>query len=378
MSDINKELWNRKNPFIAKILKNKLLSGSSSKKEIRHYEIDLVQSGLAYEVGDTIGIFPLNNSELVEQIIHRLKVKPSFIPLGYEDNIFTILQQKTEILTPTKRLIEYIEENIGSKNLTRLLKNENKEGFNNFKWGMDVLDFMNLNADFQFKTDIFLSLLKSLQHRAYSISSSLNVYKNQAHITVASVRWKSDARTYNGVCSTFLADDCISGSEVGIFLIPNKLFRLPDNSDDNIIMVGPGTGLAPFRAFLQERKFQNAKGKNWLFFGDQTRNNDFIYENEISNLKQSGFLNKLDLAFSRDQEEKNYVQHKMYSSRKELFHWIDQGAYFYVCGDATHMAKDVDNMLHQVIQEGLKTSYEKAKEYIKNLKTQKRYLRDVY
>jgi sulfite reductase (NADPH) flavoprotein alpha-component len=143
-------------------------------------------------------------------------------------------------------------------------------------------------------------------------------------------------------------------------------------------MVGPGTGLAPFRAFLQERKFQNAKGKNWLFFGDQTRNNDFIYENEIYNLKQSGFLNKLDLAFSRDQEEKNYVQHKMYSSRKELFHWIDQGAYFYVCGDATHMAKDVDNMLHQVIQEELKTSYEKAKEYIKNLKTQKRYLRDVY
>lgn len=378
MSDINKELWNRRNPFIAKILKNKLLSGSSSKKEIRHYEIDLVQSGLAYEVGDTIGIFPLNNLELVEQIICRLKVKPSFIPLGYEDNIFTILQQKTEILTPTKRLIEYIEENIGNKNLTRLLKNENKEGFNNFKWGMDVLDFMNLNPDFQFKTDIFLSLLKSLQHRAYSISSSLNVYKNQAHITVASVRWKSDVRTYNGVCSTFLADDCIAGSEVGIFFIPNKLFRLPDNSDNNIIMVGPGTGLAPFRAFLQERKYQNAKGKNWLFFGDQTRNNDFIYENEIYNLKQSGFLNKLDLAFSRDQEEKNYVQHKMYSSRKELFNWIDQGAYFYVCGDATNMAKDVDNMLHQVIQEGLKTSYEKAKEYIKNLKIQKRYLQDVY
>ena len=160
MSDINKELWNRKNPFIAKILKNKLLSGSSSKKEIRHYEIDLFQSGLAYEVGDTIGIFPLNNSELVEQIIYRLKVKPSFIPLGCEDNIFTILQQKTEILTPTKRLIEYIEENIGSKNLTQLLKNENKEDFNNFKWGMDVLDFMNLIVDFKFKTDIFLSLLK--------------------------------------------------------------------------------------------------------------------------------------------------------------------------------------------------------------------------
>ena len=378
MSDLKKELWNKKNPYIAKISKNKLLSGFSSKKEIRHYEIDLGESGLNFEVGDTVGIFPLNNSRLVNELINRLKVEPSYVPCGYEETIFTILQKKMEILTPTKRLIEYIEQNINNKSLSRVLKNENRKDLDDFKWGMDVLDFMNLNQNFQFQPDVFLDLLKPLQHRAYSISSSLNVHKNHVHLTVSSVRWASDTRTYNGVCSTFLADNFFSNSKVGIFFIPNKLFRLPENSNKDIIMVGPGTGIAPFRAFLQERKYQNARGKNWLFFGDQTRKYDFIYGNELCELKQLGILNRLDLAFSRDNVNKNYVQHEMYLARKELFNWIDKGAYFYICGDANNMAKDVDSMLHKIIQEELKTSYDKAKDYIKNLKREKRYLKDVY
>ena len=373
----NLKEYNRKNPYSAKLLSNRMLSGVNSNKEIMHYEIDLGDSGLKYEVGDSLSIFPTNKEDLVKKIIDRLGVEFDFVPVGYENDIKTLLTEKFEILTPTKRLIEYIAKNTNDKKLKSIIDHNNNKELENYKWGMDVLDFMNINPNFKIDITDFLGLLKSLQHRTYSISSSLNKVKNEVHLTVSSVRWKKDSRNYNGVCSTFLADDCTPGDNIKVFFTPNKSFRLPDDNKD-IIMIGPGTGIAPFRAFLQEREYRNSSGKNWLFFGDQTKNDDFIYKNELEDFISSGVLNKLDLAFSRDQKNKIYVQNVMYENKNEFYNWLESGAYLYICGDANRMAKDVEDMIIKIIMECSNISFDAAFEYLNNLKREKRYLRDVY
>ena len=373
----NLKEYNRKNPYSAKLLSNRMLSGVNSNKEIMHYEIDLGDSGLKYEVGDSLSIFPTNKEDLVKKIIDRLGVEFDFVPVGYENDIKTLLTEKFEILTPTKRLIEYIAKNTNDKKLKSIIDHNNNKELENYKWGMDVLDFMNINPNFKIDITDFLGLLKSLQHRTYSISSSLNKVKNEVHLTVSSVRWKRDTRNYNGVCSTFLADDCTPGDNIKVFFTPNKSFRLPDDNKD-IIMIGPGTGIAPFRAFLQEREYRNSSGKNWLFFGDQTKNDDFIYKNELEDFISSGVLNKLDLAFSRDQKNKIYVQNVMYENKNEFYNWLESGAYLYICGDANRMAKDVEDMIIKIIMECSNISFDAAFEYLNNLKREKRYLRDVY
>lgn len=373
----NLKEYNRKNPYSAKLLSNRMLSGVNSNKEIMHYEIDLGDSGLKYEVGDSLSIFPTNKEDLVKKIIDRLGVEFDFVPVGYENDIKTLLTEKFEILTPTKRLIEYIAKNTNDKKLKSIIDHNNNKELENYKWGMDVLDFMNINPNFKIDITDFLGLLKSLQHRTYSISSSLNKVKNEVHLTVSSVRWKKDSRNYNGVCSTFLADDCTPGDNIKVFFTPNKSFRLPDDNKD-IIMIGPGTGIAPFRAFLQEREYRNSSGKNWLFFGDQTKNDDFIYKNELQDFISSGVLNKLDLAFSRDQKNKIYVQNVMYENKNEFYNWLESGAYLYICGDANRMAKDVEDMIIKIIMECSNISFDAAFEYLNNLKREKRYLRDVY
>ena len=373
----NLKEYNRKNPYSAKLLSNRMLSGVNSNKEIMHYEIDLGDSGLKYEVGDSLSIFPTNKEDLVKKIIDRLGVEFDFVPVGYENDIKTLLTEKFEILTPTKRLIEYIAKNTNDKKLKSIIDHNNNKELENYKWGMDVLDFMNINPNFKIDITDFLGLLKSLQHRTYSISSSINKVKNEVHLTVSSVRWKRDTRNYNGVCSTFLADDCTPGDNIKVFFTPNKSFRLPDDNKD-IIMIGPGTGIAPFRAFLQEREYRNSSGKNWLFFGDQTKNDDFIYKNELEDFISSGVLNKLDLAFSRDQKNKIYVQNVMYENKNEFYNWLESGAYLYICGDANRMAKDVEDMIIKIIMECSNISFDAAFEYLNNLKREKRYLRDVY
>ena len=373
----NLKEYNRKNPYSAKLLSNRMLSGVNSNKEIMHYEIDLGDSGLKYEVGDSLSIFPTNKEDLVKKIIDRLGVETDFVPVGYENDIKTLLTEKFEILTPTKRLIEYIAKNTSDKKLKSIIDHNNNKELENYKWGMDVLDFMNINPNFKIDITDLLGLLKSLQHRTYSISSSLNKVKNEVHLTVSSVRWKRDTRNYNGVCSTFLADDCTPGDNIKVFFTPNKSFRLPDDNKD-IIMIGPGTGIAPFRAFLQEREYRNSSGKNWLFFGDQTKNDDFIYKNELEDYISSGVLNKLDLAFSRDQKNKIYVQNVMYENKNEFYNWLESGAYLYICGDANRMAKDVEDMVIKIIMECSNISFDAAFEYLNNLKREKRYLRDVY
>ena len=373
-----KSIWNRKNPYPAKVSVNKLLSGPSSGKEIRHYEIDLADSGLTYETGDALNVMPVNDGVLVKKLTERLSVDGDIVLEGQEKSIVDLLTYQYEISTPSRNLIAAVEAQAKHEKFSHVLKNGDKEALADFLWGKDTLDLLNLNSEIIFTADEFLGLLKPLQHRAYSISSSPSKHLGSVHLTVASVRWREEGRDHLGVCSTFLADRVTANGTAGVFVSPNKAFRIPANDDAPMIMVGPGTGVAPFRAFLEERQMRGAKGKNWLFFGDQTRDSDFIYEQQLLEMQAVGVLSRLDLAFSRDQKEKIYVQNKMHECSVELYQWLEKGAYFYVCGDATRMAKDVDQALRDIVATQANLSADQATDYVNNLKREKRYLRDVY
>jgi sulfite reductase (NADPH) flavoprotein alpha-component len=220
--------------------------------------------------------------------------------------------------------------------------------------------------------------MRKLPPRLYSIASSLQAHPDEVHLTVGVVRYNSHGRNRKGVCSSFLADDLPVGQTVDVFVSPNKHFKLPSDPNTPLIMVGPGTGIAPFRAFIEERAATGATGKNWLFFGDQHYLTDFLYQTEWQGYLKQGLLSKLDVAFSRDQSEKVYVQDRMLANSQELYQWLEEGAYFCVCGDASRMAADVDQALHQVIESAGKKSAEQAAEYVKQMKADKRYLKDVY
>ena len=373
-----KSIWNRKNPYPATLRVNKLLSGEQSLKEIRHFEIDLGDSGITYDTGDALNIMPINDGELVKSILLRLNLPSELVLVGEDKTLADLLKYKYEISTPSRKFIAAIEAQAGDDLLSHVLNNGDKQALADYLWTKDVLDLLNLNQDIKFTGSEFIGLLKPLQHRAYSISSSPKKHVGSVHLTVASVRWNSNDREHLGVCSTFLADRVDVDEKVGVFVSPNKAFRIPNNNDAPMIMVGPGTGIAPFRAFLEERQCIGAEGENWLFFGDQTRSSDYIYEEELAALKDSGVLSRLDLAFSRDQDEKIYVQHKMSEHGEDLFEWLENGSYFYVCGDATRMAKDVDQALCDIASKWGNLNADQAREYVNNLKREKRYLRDVY
>nr|WP_305908350.1 sulfite reductase subunit alpha [Methylomarinum sp. Ch1-1]MDP4521175.1 sulfite reductase subunit alpha [Methylomarinum sp. Ch1-1] len=375
-----KPTYNRKNPFPAKLLVNRLLTSPDSSKETRHYEISIEGSGLSYEAGDALCVLPTNCPELVADIIEAIGCN------GDEDEpvngeLMTLseaLRTHFEIKLPSKELLEEIARRSGDQELNALLESGDKDKLSDYLWGRDTLDLLLQFPDMEFSAAEFLALLKPLQHRAYSISSSGNMHPDNVHLTVASVRYHSHDRDHKGVCSTYLADLVDEETEVKVFFQPNKIFRVPDNDDVPMIMVGPGTGVAPFRAFLQERELRQAKGKNWLFFGDRNAATDFIYREELEAMQEKGVLSRLDLAFSRDQAEKIYVQDKMRENGAELFAWLEQGGYFFVCGDAYRMAKDVDKALHDIIAEHGKLSEAEAADYVNQLKKDKRYVRDVY
>jgi len=274
--------------------------------------------------------------------------------------------------------VQEIATRSGNQELNGLLSTGEKEALSNYLWGRDTLDLLLQNPLCEFAAAEFIALLKPLQHRAYSISSSGKMHADTVHLTVASVRYDSFDRQHKGVCSTFLADLVDAETEVRCFFTPNKVFRVPDDNSLPMIMVGPGTGVAPFRAFLQERQYRKATGKNWLFFGDRNAATDFIYRDELEAMQADGVLTRLDLAFSRDQAEKIYVQDKMREHGAELFAWLEQGGYFFVCGDAYYMAKDVDKALLDVIAEHGKLTEAQAVDYVNQLKKHKRYVRDVY
>ncbi|MFL9609599.1 sulfite reductase subunit alpha [Methylobacillus sp. Pita2] len=370
--------YNRKNPYASTLAVNRRLSGQGSGKEIRHYEFDLGDSGIHYEAGDALNVVPENNPELVSLILERLNAKADAVVSKHDQPLAELLTRGFEISTPSRELIAAVEQRAGNADLSRLVQSGDKAALENWLWGKDILDLLQLNPSLNLSVDEFVSLLKPLQHRAYSISSSSLANPERIHLTVASVRYVSGGRPRGGVCSTYLADRVPEGGQAGIFLTTNKSFRVPADKNAPVIMVGPGTGIAPFRAFLQERRASEAPGKNWLFFGDQTRASDFIYEDELTAMMKDGVLNRLDLAFSRDQAEKIYVQTRMRENGKELYAWLQDGGHFYVCGDASRMAKDVDQALHDVVAEHGGLDAEGATAYVNQLKREKRYLRDVY
>ncbi|MEM0899704.1 MAG: sulfite reductase flavoprotein subunit alpha [Pseudomonadota bacterium] len=369
--------WGRKNPYLSRVVENRLLSGENSAKEIRHFSFALGDSGMTYEAGDALGVMPVNDEGYVNTLLATLHAKGEDTVAGHDELLKDVLRTKLEVARPSKDLINAVEKRAGDDELSNVVANGDKEALEAFLWGKDTLDLLKMTSGNMMSADEFVGLMKPLQHRAYSISSSPKAHPGEVHLTVAAVRWKHEGREHKGVASTFLADQMAEGDLSGIFMSPNRAFR-PPSDDAPMIMVGPGTGVAPFRAFLEERQSTGSKGKNWLFFGDQHRADDFIYEDEITAMSEDGILNRLDLAFSRDQEDKIYVQHRMMESGKDLYAWLEDGGYFYVCGDATRMAKDVDATLHKVIAKFGGKSEDAAAEYVTDLKRQKRYLRDVY
>ena len=369
---------NKSNPYAAALITNKRLSGEQSAKDIRHFEFDLSDSGLKYEAGDALGVIPVNEPSLVSLLLTQLNADYQTPVPGFDRSLGDLLTYQFEISEPSRKLIEWVGQNTTNQELRHVLQHDDKDALGVWLWGKDTLDLLQLELTRTLTVPEFVALLRPLQHRAYSISSSSKAHPNQVHLTVASVRYHSGGRNRGGVCSTYLAERVRRGEKPAIFISPNKAFRVPANNNAPLIMVGPGTGIAPFRAFLQERQATGAQGKNWLFFGDQHQEHDFIYQDELLAWRDNGLLTRLDLAFSRDQEKKIYVQSRMLEQGAELYAWLQEGAYFYVCGDASRMAKDVDNALYEVVRQFGGLSTERAADYVDQLKKEKRYLRDVY
>ena len=374
--------YSRKNPFPATLSVNRKLTGEGSNKETRHFEISLGGSGLNYEVGDSLGVFPRNNPALVELVLSELGFTGDE-PVTTADGAPALLREallRSYILTePSKQLLQAISERDSSGGfLADLLLPEEKASLEKFLWGRDVLDVLQEFGAARFTPEEFVKVLRKLQPRLYSIASSQRAVGESVHLTIAVVRYdvKDSPRMREGVCSTFLAERADHGAPV--FIHTAKHFRLPENPDVPVIMVGPGTGIAPFRAFLQERRAVGAKGANWLFFGDQKAATDFLYRDEFESAVQEGLLTRFSTAFSRDQEHKIYVQHRMLEHGAELYEWLQKGAFFYVCGDAKRMAKDVDEALHAIIEKHGGKSAEQAKDYMDALKKEKRYRKDIY
>lgn len=374
--------YSRKNPFPSKLLTRKRLNLEGSEKETVHYEFSLAGSGLQYEVGDSMGVFPQNDPALVEELLHALHFTGDEKVTNKEGETFSIregLLKHFVITQPSKQFLEAIaNKSPGEEDLKALLQPERKQELDKYLWGLELIDFLADRPSIHFTPDELVLTLRKLQPRLYSVASSLKGFQDQVHFIIVTVRYESHGRKRKGVASTYLADRIDSAGHLPMFVHVAKGFRLPEDHSTPIIMVGPGTGIAPFRAYLQERKAVGAIGKNWLFFGEQRKKSDFFYQDEFEAFQKEGVLNRFDTAFSRDQAHKIYVQHRMLENGRDLFGWLEEGAHFYVCGDAARMAKDVDLALHQIIEkEGGKTP-EAAAEYVEALKKSKRYKRDVY
>ncbi len=371
---IEKPEYSRKNPFLAPILSKKLLSGKNSSKEIIHYEIGLAGSDLVYEAGDALNIVPVNDVELVQLLLAYLGLSGD--EMVGDVKLSSALKTTYDIKLPTAPFLGAVAEKSGDEELTRMLENGDREALNSYLWGRDVVDFI-IDFKLTFTADEFIKLLRKLQPRAYSISSSMKKHGDEVHLTISSVRYESFGRKHEGLASCYLSDR-VGDNKVAVYFSPNKAFRVPQDGNVPIIMVGPGTGIAPFRAFLEEREAVNSKGDNWLIFGDRYAADDYIYQTDIENWQKTKLLTKLDLAFSRDQEHKIYVQTRMVENGAQLFEWLERGAYFYVCGDATYMAKDVDQALKDIIAKHGRLDADGVKAYMSVLKKSKRYVRDVY
>ncbi len=374
--------WSRKNPFPAKLITNRKLNGPDSAKDTRHFEISLAGSGLTYEVGDALGVCATNDPALVADLFSALGCDGEEAvtdPDGVETSLRHALLKTFTITKPPQALLKELVTRTGNAELLNLLAPANQTKLADWLWGREIIDVLLACPGAGLSALEFTSYLAKLAPRLYSISSSPKAHPGEVHLTIGAVRYESHGRARLGVCSTFLADRVALGeTPVPVFVQTSHGFRLPANGNTPIIMVGPGTGIAPFRAFLEERRAAGALGKNWLFFGDQRAACDYLYREELETMQAEGVLTRLDLAFSRDQPQKIYVQDRMLAEATELWSWLEAGAHFYVCGDAKRMAKDVDVALHRVVETVGRKSADEATAYVAQLKKDKRYQRDVY
>ncbi|MFL0374021.1 assimilatory sulfite reductase (NADPH) flavoprotein subunit [Paenibacillus amylolyticus] len=372
--------YDRTNPFKAEVLENLNLNGRGSDRETRHIELSLEGSSLDYEPGDSLGVFPENHPRLVDELIaamgwnadERVTVNKN----GDQASVHEALLRYFEITAVTKPVVEQLAKLNPGSGLTALLADDSE-----FRTVMNSCDLLDLVQDYNLKgipAAEFVAALRKIPARLYSIASSSKSFPDEVHLTVRSVRYEARGRERYGVCSVHLAERIEAGDTLPVYIQHNPNFKLPENPDTPIIMVGPGTGVAPFRSFLGEREETGAEGKTWLFYGDQHFATDFLYQTEWQRWLKDGVLTKMDVAFSRDTEQKVYVQHRMLEHSKELYQWLQEGASIYICGDEKKMAHDVHAALTTILEQEGGLSPEQASEYLTRLQQEKRYQRDVY
>lgn len=369
--------YNRKNPYQATLLEKINLNGRGSSKETIHLELSIKGSGITYAPGDSLGVYAPNSKGLVEKVLNTLHLSGSEevdTPSGTK-SLQEALTYDYELTPLTTLSLSRYAELTGSTNLKKMLKD--KANVEAYIYGRDLIDLFK-EYPFKMNASELISVLRKNTARMYSIASSQEAYEDEIHLLVSVVRYQAYGRSREGLCSSYLADRLAIDDKLKIFVEENIRFRLPEDDTVPIIMVGPGTGIAPFRAFIQQREAKGAEGKSWLFFGDRNFTTDFLYQAEWKQYLKEGILTKMDVAFSRDTNCKVYVQHRMLEKGKELFQWLEEGAHFYVCGDATSMAKDVDKTLKEIVRLYGNKSMEEAEEYVKYLQLSNRYQTDVY
>ena len=381
-SQTGESSYSRTNPFRAEVLENLNLNGRGSNKETRHVELSLEGSGLTYEPGDSLGVYPENDPELVELLLKEMNWDPEeIVTLNKQGDVRPLkeaLISHYEITVLTKPLLEQAAQLTGNDELRELLAPGNEENVKAYIEGRDLLDLVRDYGPFSVSAQEFVSILRKMSARLYSIASSLSANPDEVHLTIGAVRYDAHGRERKGVCSILCAERLQPGDTLPVYVQHNQNFKLPKDPETPIIMVGPGTGVAPFRSFMQEREETGAEGKAWMFFGDQRFVTDFLYQTEWQNWLKDGVLTKMDVAFSRDTEEKVYVQHRMLEHSAELFEWLQEGAAVYICGDEKHMAHDVHHTLLEIIEKEGNMSREEAEAYLADMQQQKRYQRDVY
>lgn len=382
LSDSTESEFSRSNPFQAEILENLNLNGRGSDRETRHIEISLEGSNLQYEPGDSLGVYPENHPQLVDDLIAAMGWNADeAVVINKQGEVRALrdaLLRHYEITVLTKPLIEQVVKISGNEGLRTLLEPGHEQELRTYIEERDLLDLVQDYGLQQVAASDFVSILRKIPARLYSIASSSKAFPDEVHVTVRAVRYEAHGRRRYGVCSVQLAERLKAGDTLPVYIQHNPNFKLPENPDTPIIMIGPGTGVAPFRAFLGEREETGAEGKSWLFYGDQHFSTDFLYQIEWQRWLKDGVLTRMDVAFSRDTDKKVYVQHRMLEKSKDLYQWLQEGACVYVCGDEKKMAHDVHSALGSILEQEGRMSPEEAAEYLTLMQQQKRYQRDVY
>lgn len=371
----------RDNPYLAPIIEKRALTHPSSSKLTIHVDFNIADSPIQYEAGDACGVVPENCPELVDNILGLLPFSGQElveVPKVGNATLYDALRHHFSITRLTRKMVSNYADIAECNRLRELLQPEQQTELDRYLHGRDFMDLLQECPNVLQAPESLVQMLPKLVPRLYSISSSPAAHPGRVHTTVSVVRYRTESRDRNGVCSSLLSDRAGIGDPLPLYIQPNKKFRLPQDHTAPIIMIGPGTGIAPFRAFLHERRATGAIGRNWLFFGERSAATDFLYREEIEEMQRDGHLTELSTAFSRDQEKKVYVQDLMVRDAKRLWKWLEEGAFIYVCGDASQMAKDVDKTLLAIVREQGDTSEEDAELYIQELKDHHRYQRDVY